>query len=99
MEGIRGINGVPEPTSERSADVRARRREEARVTASQEDGVRISNEAQEAAGVARLVEIAREQPDVRPDRVAAAREHIEQGEHRRLDIVRRVAQRIRRYLP
>ncbi len=97
MSGIHGIQGIPEPTPERPGPVRDRRREEVRGPAA-EDGVEISAEAQEAANVRHLVEVARSQEEVRPERVAEAREGIERGDYRDPNIVREVARRLLRIL-
>ncbi len=93
MDGVRGVGGVPEPAPERPVDVRAKREDETpdlRV----KDGVQISSAAQRAATVSHLLELAREQPDIREDRVAAARESIARGDYKREDVVARVAERI-----
>lgn len=59
-----------------------------------QDGVDLSPQAQAAAQTARLLEIARNQPDIRADRVAVARENIEAGLYQRRDVVAVVAERV-----
>mgnify|MGYP001122406745 CR=1 FL=1 len=97
MVSVRRVGGVPEPNPGRPADARERKQTDARDSSPQ-DGVRISSEAQAAAQVARLVEAAALEPDIRDERVAAARERIERGEYKRADVVLKVAEKIQRYL-
>lgn len=97
MVGIKGVGGVPEPTPERPTNVRDRKREEVKSAPSQ-DGVQISSEAQEAAQASRLTQMAKQEPDVRADRVAAARERLEQGSYKESGVVAEVARRISRLL-
>lgn len=97
MVSVRGVGGVPEPAPGRAADARERKRAEATDTSRQDD-VRISPEAQEAAQVSRLVEVARQESDIRADRVTAAKDRIERGEYKRADVVAKVAKRIEPYL-
>lgn len=98
MNGVRGIGNVPEPTPERRIANSVRKPDEA-VSAGAQDGVRISAEAKQAAELARLKGKVQEEPDVREDRVAAARASIERGDYKREDIVAAVAARLSRYLP
>lgn len=96
MVGIQGIGGVPEPAPERPANVRERKLDGAKAPA--KDGVQISSEAKEAAGTARLVQIAKETPDIRADRVKAAREAIEREDFKLPEVMAEVAKRLARYL-
>ncbi|MCL4218246.1 MAG: flagellar biosynthesis anti-sigma factor FlgM [Candidatus Hydrogenedentes bacterium] len=98
MVGIKGIGGVPEPQPERPANVRERDRRDVRTETSERDDVNISSEAQEAASTARLVQVARQEPDIRADRVAEARQRIDNGEYKDLNVVREVAKRILRLI-
>ncbi len=98
MNGVRGIGGVPEPTPERRIANSVRKPDEA-VSGGTQDGVRISAEAKQAAELARLKGMVQEEPDVREDRVAAARASVERGDYKREDIVAAVAARLSRYLP
>lgn len=99
MVGVEGIGGVSGPTPERPSDVRDRERNgEAGATPLQEDGLQISAAAQEAANVARLMQLAQEGDEVRPERVAAAKESIERGDFKRPEVVAEMARRISRFL-
>ena len=98
MVGIKGVGGIPEPTPDRPANVRDRKREVNSAPA-RGDGVRISPEAQEAASSARLASIAREGDGIRADKVAAAKERIERGDFRLPEVVAEVARRLSKYLP
>lgn len=99
MSGVHGIGGVFGPTPERPSDVRDQQRpEEAGTSPRPEDGVEISPAAQEAAGVARLVQLAQEGEEIRTERVAAAKESIERGDFKRPEVVAEVARRISQFL-
>jgi flagellar biosynthesis anti-sigma factor FlgM len=98
MVGIHGINGVPEPKPDRPAGVRDRKRSED-SPASSKDGVSISSKAQRAASTAKLVEIAKSEPDVRTERVAEAKQKIESGEYKKREVVEQLAAKLLKYLP
>lgn len=98
MSGIQGIGGVPEPRPDRPNDARDRNRTEGPANAPAQDDVVISSEAQAAARVANLIQTTSTQPDIRPERVEAARESIERGDFRRPEIVEQVADRLSRLL-
>jgi anti-sigma28 factor (negative regulator of flagellin synthesis) len=98
MVGVKGVGGIPEPTPERPANVRERRREDVKSSATQ-DGVQISSEAQEASAVARLVQLAKQEAEIRPDKVASAKEAIERGDYKIPEVIAEVAKRLSRYLP
>lgn len=98
MVGIQGLGGVPEPKPERPADVRDRKGREDAAPVKSEDGVIISSEAQAAASLSRLVQTANATPDIRADKVAAAKAALERGEYKNPDIVAKVAERISKYL-
>ncbi len=100
MGGIQGVGGPQGPRPERpegSAHPPAQQPETRNSGA--RDDVTISSEAQDAAQVARLAQMAREQDDIREDRVAAARANIAEGLHRREDVVLQTAERLARLLP
>ena len=99
MVGVQGIGGVPEPQSDRSTGVR-RRDDDARVSESapREDDVAISPEAQQAASVARYVQLAKDEPDVRADRIAEARAAIERGEYKYPEVAARIAEKLSQVL-
>lgn len=96
MVGIQGIGGIPEPTPERPASVRERKLDEAKAPA--RDGVEISSEAKEAAGLAQLVQAAKKEPDIRPERVAEAKAAIEREDFKIPEVMAEVAKRLMRYL-
>jgi len=96
MVGIQGIGGTPEPRPERPANVRDRRDADLSRETPSQDGVVISSEAQAAARVASTIQEAQNVPDVRTERVEAARAAIERGDFRRPDVVAQVAERISR---
>lgn len=98
MNGVRGIGGVPEPSPEHRIANNVRKAEET-VAAGAQDGIQISAEARRAAELAQLKALVQEEPDVREDRVAAARASIERGDYKREDVVAAVAARLSRYLP
>ena len=100
MVGIQGLGGVPEPKPERPASVRERNAAAGSASESSKDGVEISNAAQAAAAsIAKTIQAAQTNiPDVREERVEAARQAIERGDYRRPEIVAKVADRISKYL-
>jgi len=93
MVGITGLGGVPEPTPERPANVRDRKRTDL-DSAKQQDGVTISSEAQKAADVGKLIQASSEMEDVRLQKVAMAKESIESGDYKKPEVVAEVARRI-----
>ena len=98
MVGIQGIGGAPEPKPERPSSVRERRTENTNQVKSSGDGVKISPEAQEAATVSKVVQLAKSESDVRIERVEAAKASIERGDYKNPEIVAQVAQRVSKYL-
>ncbi len=98
MVGIQGLGGVPEPKPERPAEVRDRKTRETQVPVKSEDGVLISSEAQAAASLSRLMQTANATPDIRADKVAAAKASLERGDYKNPEIVAKVAERISKYL-
>ncbi len=100
MVGIQGLGGVPEPKPERPAKVRDGEAKSAgKTSAPNSDNVVISSEAQAAAKIATAIKALNTVPDVRAERVAAAKERIDRGEYRNPDVVAKVAERISKYLP
>lgn len=98
MGGINGIGGVPEPRPDRPANVRDRRDTPPPSSGASSDGVVISSEAQAAAAVARIIDSASAQPDIRADRVEEARAALERGDHQQPDVVQKIAERISKIL-
>jgi len=99
MVAIQGINGVPEPRPDRPAKVRDANRPERLDTVPAKDDLVISSEAQAAAKLSTLIQVANRQSDIRADRVAAARERIERGDYKNPEVVAKVAQRISKLIP
>jgi len=104
MVGIQGLNGVPEPKSERLAKVRGDRDTAARdmsganAETRTQDDLTISSEAQAAAEVARIIQLTKTLDEVRTDRIAAARERIDRGDYRKPEVVAKVAERLMKFL-
>ena len=96
MVGIHGIDGISELANRRRVDVRATN--SVATTVDSEDNVSISRDAQTAAAVAQAQAISEQAAEIREERVAQARESIEQGTYRIQDVVKRVAARIARYI-
>ena len=86
------IDGVNEPSlnQPRKEDQSRRRAGETRGA----DNVNISPEAREAAEIARLVSLAKEIPEVRPDKVAEAAERLESQKPDDEQVNRTVVQRL-----
>ena len=102
MVGIQGLGGVPEPKPDRPAKVRnegSAARGNVNTASESKDAVKISNEAQAAAEITRLVTAAAAESDIRADRVEAAKAAIERGDYKNPDIVAQVAQKVSKYLP
>ena len=97
MAGIQGITGIPEPVQERPASIRDRKRDELLTTASA-DQVGFSSEAQEAATAAQFVEVAKSSTDVRSDRVAAAKQNIENGSYKQTEILQQLARNLLKFM-
>ena len=98
MVGIHGVGGIPEPKTDRPAKVRERENN-AVQTAPAKDDVVISCEAQAAAKLAGSIRQLNTVPDVRQERVTAAKEHLDRGDYRNPEVVAKVAERISKYLP
>lgn len=101
MVGVQGVGGVQEPNRpERSTNAKdnAKAPEVENESSAASDDLKISNEAAAAARVAASINAAENQPDIRADRVAAAKEAIERGDYKKPEIVETVAQRVAKYL-
>ena len=99
MVGIQGLGGVPEPKPDRPSGVRdSKQGASADETSSSSDGVVISSEAQAAAVVASSIHAAQDQPEIRADRVEAAKASIERGDFKDPEVVQIVADRISKLL-
>ena len=91
MGGIRPIGKVPDLPESRKAPSRERDRTE---QAAGRDEVEISPEARRANEVERLVEAARDLPEVRSEQVEEAREELQTEQHRDPDALRETARRL-----
>ena len=94
MAGIQGIAGVPEPRS----GARAEGRSPAPVpaTAPSADGLEISPQAAQAAGAQVVVGSGHE--EIRLERVAEARQRLEEGTHQLQEVVLNVAARLSKFV-
>lgn len=99
MVGIQGLGGIPEPISERPAKTREDKAKDVALKSSAKDGLVISSEAQAAASLTQSLSTIKQVPDVRMDRVEAARERLDRGDYKNPDVVAKVAQKISKYLP
>ena len=98
MVQIQGIGGIPEPTPDRPNGPRDRRGNNSVNPETSRDGVDISAQGRQAADVARVRAIADQEPDIRPERVAEAREAIERGDYKKEEIIVEIAERLRNLL-
>ena len=98
MVGVQGIGGVPEPKPDRPANVRDRNQTASSSDVKAQDGVVISSEAQAAAKLAHLIKAAESQPEVRTEKVEAAKASIARGDFEKPEVVAKVAQQISKLL-
>ena len=94
MVGIQGISGIREPASAHPAE--DRRKAAVQRDEAPHDGVEISPEAQRAAEAVQL--LGHVQSEVRAERIAEAKENLEQGTYRLQEVLLRVAARIGAYV-
>ncbi len=94
MTGIQGIAGVPEPVG--GNRVEGRSRAPAPSTGPEKDGLEISPQAAKAA--ATRVAPADGQSEVRQERVAQARQQLEEGTHRLQEVILDVAARLSKFV-
>lgn len=92
MVGITGIRELVEPVSDRR--VQDRGSKDAPKVNVARDGVQFSEAAQEASSVAKFVELSESDSDLRQERVAEAKQNIEDGTYRVGQVVLQVAARI-----
>ncbi len=98
MGGIEGIGGSHHgPPPDRNYNYRAHNPSQDSPQGPQ-DGVDLSPEARAATDTSHILEVARNQPDIRADRVAVARENIEAGLYQRRDVIAVVAERVSKVL-
>ena len=92
MVGIQGIAGVPEPVG--GARVQGRSKAPAPSPGPNSDGLDISPQAAQAAATAATDG----QNEIREERVAAARQRIEEGTHQLQEVVLDVAARLSKFV-
>ena len=95
MVGMQGIVGIPEAANAQRTEVRGSKA--VSLTSSSRDAVDISPAAREAAGANGLAEAVKNS-GMRAERVAEAKQRIEEGAHRIQDVVQVVASRITPYV-
>jgi flagellar biosynthesis anti-sigma factor FlgM len=95
MGGIHGIGGVPEAVNLTSANGRSRRPENRQAAAPSNDSVQLSSKG---SNLARLSGLQSEIDEARAARIEEARENIENGTYRILEVVEVVAGRVSKYI-
>ena len=95
MVGIQGIGGTPDPANAKQVSDRAKAQAAAAPPA--KDGIEISSEAQQASQVARFKELSPGDV-IREDRVAQAKQNLEQGIYRVQEVLLQVANRLAAYV-
>lgn len=94
MAGIQGIAGVPEPRGRVRSEVRSTA--PAPSTAPSTDGLEISPQAAQASGT--RVVVGSGYDDIRLERVAEARQRLEDGTHQLQEVVLNVAARLSKFV-
>ncbi len=95
MGGIQGIGGIPEPVNLNTASGRSRRPENRPVDTASDDTVRVSPEG---ANLAKLAGITSEVDVQRAERIAQARENLQNGTYKVQEVLEVVASRISKYI-
>ena len=100
MVGIPSIAGIPEPANPSGPLKPGGRTDSSRPSGATDDAV-FSAAAQSVAAVAHLLDERQQasSEEVRAERIAQARENIEQGIHQVNEVVRIVAARLSGYFP
>jgi len=99
MVGIQGIGAAPDPANTKQANGSGKRESVRTSLAVTRDDVTITEEAREAAERARMTAAANANAEaIRAEQVARAKQSIEQGTYKIVDVVRVVAQRISRFV-
>ena len=99
MVGIYGIGGIPEPANTTTAGASGKKETSPSIILRDSDGVVISARAQQTSKIAKMLETSEEQAKLQAERIAKARESIEQGTYKMQDVVRIVASRVSRFIP
>jgi flagellar biosynthesis anti-sigma factor FlgM len=100
MLEINGIGGSNKPARIEREETR-RRAEVATGSTSQtdvQDQVKISSQARMASNIVQFSEAVKSLPDIRQERVEAARQNLERGTYRDREVVQAVAGRISKYV-
>lgn len=97
MVGIQGVNGAPDPLGTKPAAAGQNRAPQTSVEPAQ-DGVEFSAQASRAAAVQNAVQAASNQSEIREQRVAEAKDRIEQGAYRLQEVVLQVAARVSQFV-
>lgn len=92
MLGINGIVGLPESPSATQASDRSRRLDAQGI--STRDDVAISPEAREAAKVSGMMRESEEAAAIRQQRIEQAKQNLEEGTYKIIDVIKVVASRI-----
>ncbi len=98
MVGIHGVGGVPEPKPDRPTNTRSSQTGKTEQSSSASDDVVISSAAQAAARIAQLIQASESAPDIRTDRVEAAKAAIARGDYKNPDVVAKVAEGVNKLL-
>ncbi len=98
MVGIHGIGEIPEPANTRQVQGRSKSPDSAPASATDGDGVQISQEAVEASQAADLVARTMDRSGLRHERVEQAKQNIEQGTYRVQEVVLQVAARLAQFV-
>ena len=96
MVGIQGIGSVSGPVG--AVHVQGRSKSPAPLTGPSTDGLDISAQAAQAAASATRAAAAEGQSEIREERVAEARQRIEEGTHRLQEVVLDVAARLSKFV-
>ena len=94
MVGIQGIGGTSGPVDAKQVAGRAKAQAAGPPA---KDGIEISSEAQQASLVARFRELSQSDA-IREDRVAQAKQNLEQGVYRVQEVVLQVANRLAEFV-
>lgn len=100
MFEINGISGSNKPARVEREEIRRRAEVNANPTGQSDaqDQVQISSEARMASNIVQFKEAVNSLPDIRQERVEAARQNIERGYYRNREAVQVVAERLSKYV-
>lgn len=98
MVGIEGVGGVPDPKPNRVPNARPSSSPDKEPSAPTGDEVKVSTAAQAAARIVHLIKASNSEPDIRADRVEAAKAAIARGDYKNPDVVAKMAEDISKIL-